>query len=269
MLVAVPAGIALTGCSPSGESDETEIRELIDTAFTRFVPSDCTELLTDRVLEQVDFSDSDDEDPVENCQEDAEEDPGNADSVSISDLEIEGDRSTATVAPKGGDFDGAAVDLEFVDADGWRIDWIAGLEIMDRGRFLDAVFAGGFRTASELADDQRRCIEEYLRAQVSTGELERIYPEGNISFVYDAMRECLGDGSDRRAITGLFREGLLNTGLSVAQAECVLDRLRRQLRGIRLENAEEVFASPEFQVAAQAAGARCVAGRPAAPPAET
>src|SRR5919106_2974519 len=129
--------LALSACGDSNDdSDEARIHAVLERAFVSFDADACTEILTPRALEQVEFSDS--EDALESCVDGADDPDDNAEAIEVPDLEVSGDDATAIVTPQGGSIDGASIGLELVDRDGWRIDRIASLEVLDRERFLEA-----------------------------------------------------------------------------------------------------------------------------------
>jgi hypothetical protein len=270
-IVAVPVlTAAMTACSPlsdsdSGASHEGDIRETIERAFVEANAANCAELFTERALEQMNFEDN--PDPLANCEEDAREDPDDfSESVTISNLQVTDGEATATAIPEGGNVDGAEFELELVDSDGWRIDHIAGVDILDRGRFLDATLADVTAGENELTATHGRCIARHIRDHATDRTIERAFVETDPTFILDAYRECLGNGSDYRAIAVVLKQTLVNQqGLSESEAACVVGELRKTLRTVTLEEFPQFVRDPVFQQRAQAAGVACVRGSPGEP----
>ena len=262
--------LALSACGDSNDdSDEARIHAVLERAFVSFDADACTEILTPRALEQVEFSDS--EDALESCVDGADDPDDNAEAIEVPDLEVSGDDATAIVTPQGGSIDGASIGLELVDRDGWRIDRIASLEVLDRERFLEASMREIVEDDSLLAG-QGRCVADRVGAAASDAELERMYVDQDVGFLYDAIRACIGDGTDYGTISVLLRQELeREQGLSRAQAECVVGRLRPVIERYTVENFDEVTEDERFRAAAAAAGLVCVGpgGPQGTPPDQT
>ncbi|MGH2951329.1 MAG: hypothetical protein ACRDKX_04720 [Solirubrobacterales bacterium] len=254
LVCAVGPGIG--ACGPSSDSAEDDVRAVLDRAFVSFDADACSEILTQRALEQTQFTDA--EDALESCIDDAEDPDDNAEAIEIPELEVNADTATATVTPQGGSIDGASMSVALVEDDGWRIDRVTALEILDRDRFLDAGLAEIVEDDS-LLGGQGRCIDERVRSRVTDSELEGLYVDKDPSFLYDAIRACVGDGTDFGTISALLRQDLTEVrGFSRAQADCVIARLRPVIERYTIENFDEVADDERFRAAAAAAGAICV-----------
>jgi hypothetical protein len=121
-------------------SDEVKIETAIDEALTSQDPSYCSEYVTEGFLEQqtklpAPFADDD-------CESYAE--IRRADSVRIGDVEVDGDRATATVVIEGGRLDGQCVEVELVKQDGdWKVNRILRFVRFDRRAYENA-YRDGF-----------------------------------------------------------------------------------------------------------------------------
>jgi len=95
------------------ETDEEQITTVSEELFTE--PEEACASISEEFLEDL-FEDE------EGCRESAEEeDP--ADSVDVSDVEIDGDEATSKVEVDGGDSDSTAGEVEFIKEDGeWKAD---------------------------------------------------------------------------------------------------------------------------------------------------
>ena len=150
--VAVVAALLLAGCGGGEDDDVDEINAVIEETATVDDPAHCSELMTDAFLEQQGQS----SDPLAECEE--EEAAGNdvADSVEISNVQVDGDTATAEVAITGGSSDGQTLELALaLEDDQWKLDRIAGFVVFDREAYLASVDAASGGTSDlppELAD---------------------------------------------------------------------------------------------------------------------
>jgi hypothetical protein len=137
---ALLAAVALAGCGGgdgdsggSGDAkDAAAIRRIIHTASETKDPDKCSELATQRFLEQIQFQKG--RKALEECRKDAKNDDP-ADSVDISSVSVDGARGMATYVQNGGDSDGQELTIDFVKQDGqWRFDHVTDVDI-DRAKF--------------------------------------------------------------------------------------------------------------------------------------
>ena len=133
------AALALAACGGGGDSggdgnakDADAIRKIIRTASETKDPSKCSELATQRFLEQIQFQKG--RKALEECRKDAKNDDP-ADSVDISSVTVDGSRANATYVQNGGDSDGQQLTIDFVKTGGdWKFDHITAVKI-DRAKF--------------------------------------------------------------------------------------------------------------------------------------
>ena len=147
LAAALLATFALAACGGdddnggSSSADEEGITTAIEAAATSGDPSACTQYQTQNFIEQTNGATG--EAAVKSCEEDA--DQGVADSVDISDIEVDGSAATAKAAVTGSTFDGQTLDIALVkEGDVWKLDKFNGFEDFDK----DAMIAS-FKTELE------------------------------------------------------------------------------------------------------------------------
>lgn len=182
-LLLVLALLPIAGCG-GGDSDEDKVVEVIETSAASTDPADCTALQTQRFNEQATFEKG--EAAVENCEAEAKVTSDDPDSVKVSEVEVDGERATATVESEGGSFDGQTVSVSLVDENGeWKLDRIEEFIEFDQDDF-----AAGFeesatrreedplspREASCVAENFRNAPPDQIQEDILSGDLERILP---------------------------------------------------------------------------------------------
>lgn len=219
---------------------------MLESAFTTSNPEQCTEQFTPRALEQIIQDLAEGEDPIKACEEGLNlDESANADSIEIADLSVDGTGATATVTPDGGTFAGAEVRLALVEDVGWRIDQIEDVEIYDRELHIDSQDDSASLEAlgaTQLPPGTEKCVLGYLKTEPSTEELEETLPGADTAdtgvpdYVVDAVRTCVGGGSDLAAITLLTEQQLKASGLEDKLATCVAGAGVAALGDVTLED---------------------------------
>lgn len=116
--------------------DEMAIENSIEEVATSSDPSFCTELVTPRYLQQILALPADA--AISSCEQYADEEVLQADSVEVERIEIDGDRATAEATYRGSVADGTTLDVALVHEDGeWKLDGEQVAEL-DRAGFLSA-----------------------------------------------------------------------------------------------------------------------------------
>jgi hypothetical protein len=144
-LAALPAPFALAACGGNDDGsseDEDQITAAIDRAATSTDPAKCTEVETIKFIQETDADPGDSpEEALRKCQEGAGDVP--ADSVDVSEIEVDGDSATAKALVTGSFFDGQTLDLALVkDGDQWKLDEFNGFAEFDVGAMANAVGEG-------------------------------------------------------------------------------------------------------------------------------
>jgi hypothetical protein len=153
----IVSAFALAACG-SGNNDESQIEEAVETSATSTDPADCKKLTTQQFMEQT--TQSEGSEAVETCEEEASNDEG-ADSAAVSNIEVDGSNASADVALSGGGFDGQEVEVALVkQGDQWKLDEVAGFAKFDEAKVIEALEKGFAKPSSEVSKSLASCIIE-------------------------------------------------------------------------------------------------------------
>jgi len=151
----MPATLAACGGDDNNE-DEDQITEAIEASATSGEPSTCTEVQTQRFNETTEGETG--RAALESCRESAGEDP--ADSVEVSNIEVEGDTATAEARVTGSFIDGSTVEIGLVrEGEQWKLDELTGFVEFDREGF-ETAFEEEVRSDEEIPPEAADCIIE-------------------------------------------------------------------------------------------------------------
>jgi hypothetical protein len=174
--------LALVACGGSGSSDEDKIEAAIETSATASDPANCKELETLAFSEQS--SGESGKAAIEECEEEAKDSEGKAESVAVSEVEVDGSKATANAAVSGGSLEGQTVSIALVEEDGqWKLDQITGFVKLDQTQ-LAKVFAEELEKDEEVTPELTACI---------VGGIEEASKEEAEEFVLDAANQALGE----------------------------------------------------------------------------
>ena len=215
--------LAGIGCGSDEDPADPEaaIRELLDRSFVVPDPSNCGEVYTQALMEQL--SGETGEEAVAECRED-EGDPDDvpADSLAISDLAVEEAAATASVRVAGGDFDGSRFDFEFVETDeGWRMDTLSDV-VFNRDTLARAI--------RDAADEGGLSVQEsscFLRVVLARQDQ---FEEAALSGFEDGFEgeqrivlACLEADTLRAQILRGLRTSLESSAVPPEVGDCVVD----------------------------------------------
>jgi hypothetical protein len=265
-LAAMSLAAAACGGS-SGDQDEERVREVIEGLATEPDPGNCTELATQKFLDQVEAPDG--EEAVESCEQAAEEEADDfADAAEVSEIEIEDGSATASVSFEGGVNDGQQASVTLVDEDDeWKLDSLEDLEI-DRARFEAALRSAVATGQQGFTKGDVECMIRRLE-RVGTSELEAsgLDAERMRDLLGRPLIACVGGGDPRAGVLEIARRSLVREGgLTHAQADCVVRRLRDDVNSKDVGDVLGGRPLPGLTAAAQAAARKCVIGNAPVPP---
>lgn len=187
VLLIVPAlSLAMVACSDDESSaDEDDITTVIEQGATTNDPANCTELQTQAFTEQTEFASG--EEAVASCKENTGDDVA-AESVEVSDIDVDGDTATAEAAFEGGSLGGQTIAISLVkEGDQWKLDSLDEFTTFDKDAFVEGLLAG----AGE--DDPPQgvldCIEQAATG-VSDEELQDIYLSGEPDQLFGLFAPC-------------------------------------------------------------------------------
>lgn len=259
----------LGACSSSEDEDEAEAREVVEQGFTEPNPQHCTDLATQRFLDQTEAP-RDGEEALESCRKDAEEDPEEfADEVDVSEVAIDGEAATVTAMLEGGASDGMKFTLALVKEEGrWKIDRLEDVEI-DRQRFNDAT-RRNLTESEDVSEKEADCIIAELDRRLSDSEIERAFVEPDPSVFIDVVLDCRGGDGDPRAafLAGLRRSLVREQGLTRAQANCVVRQVRDDVNAADVRDIIGSGPPQGLELALEAAARKCIVGTAPVPPAD-
>jgi hypothetical protein len=166
------SALALVACGSSGNGDESQIEEAIETSATSTDPADCTKFETQKFMEQT--AQESGKAAVKKCEEEAEAEEG-AESVSVSSVEVDGSTATAEAALTGGVLDGQTLEVELVkNGEQWQLNEVVKFTEFDRAKlveFVEEEFAPS--KANGLSPKLAACFVEAFQ-EGSQAEIEEL-----------------------------------------------------------------------------------------------
>lgn len=179
---------ALSACGgSSSSSDEGQIEATIRTAAVSSDPSKCTEVSTAAFLKQT--TEKTGSAAVEACEKEAEEPSDNAESVTVSKIEVDGDKATADVAFVGSGFDGQTLAVALVkEGDQWKLDKATGFVELDKAALGNSI-EERLEETGELTAKQTECIVGGLE-DASQDEIEELMLGGSSTPFVELAEGC-------------------------------------------------------------------------------
>lgn len=183
-LVLLASALALTACgggsSSSGGGDETAIEEAIETSATSTKPSKCSEVQTEAFNEEE--SGVSGKEALKACEEHVESGESEpAESVTVSNISVNGETATAEVEIEGSPLDGQGVELELAKEEGdWKLNEFLGFTNYD---------AAGIASFLEGKLNEEEGIEASLVKCVSEG-VEEMSQEDAEAMVFEKNQEA-------------------------------------------------------------------------------
>jgi hypothetical protein len=239
----VGAALIVVGCGSSDEQSPADaavdVKHVIRESFTARDPAKCR-LATPAFLEQTTLLT--DEDATNDCIKGARADKP-ARSIAVEDVVARGHAASANAVVKGGDRDGESLTLSLVREDGqWKLDRITAIHI-NRARWNAAERRLLARSPVRAVRKRSGCIVERLR-RLSNSHIERTIVASDRKPFDHALEVC----SRRRLNRGQFetglRQGLKGSGLSGAQADCVVAQLRARLTDAQISEMVQAAGIP-------------------------
>ncbi len=184
----IASALLLVACGGSDSNPEAEIEDAIETSATGDDPADCTELETINFVEQTTSESG--KAALKSCEEETADPDSKADSVEVTEVEIEGAKATAQVTISGGSFDGQALVIALVEEDDqWKLD-----EIAEFAEFDQAAFVGQFQEqlekGGELEPEVTSCIIEGLE-EAPQEEIEEFILSGDSTPIEELAESCV------------------------------------------------------------------------------
>lgn len=180
--------LAFAACGGDDSDSDGEIEAAIETSVTSTDPAKCTDLMTATFRNQNSGLSGDA--ALEECEEEAEDTSDDPDSVTVSEIEVDGADASAEVAFVGGGFDGQTVAVALIEGDGgWKLDEITGFADLDP-EALATTLEGKFEEASEeITPSQIACIGDGIR-EAPQAEIEELLLEGSNEKFVEFAETC-------------------------------------------------------------------------------
>jgi hypothetical protein len=191
-LVSIAAAVALTACgggssSSGGGGDEAAIEATIEKATTSTDPSKCTELQTAAFNQQDQNASAKEATKV--CEESAKESETAAESVSVSNVKVDGETATADAEIKGSALNEQSVEIELAKEEGdWKLNKFLGFAKYD-GKGLAAAFEEEVGKQEGITPGLAKCLAEGI-AKMSQPEAEALAFEGSTKGIEALVKAC-------------------------------------------------------------------------------
>ena len=184
-LAVVFAAMLAGGCGGGGKSDEDQITDVIEQTSTTASRENCTDLSTQRFVEQTTFDTG--KEAIDSCASDTS---GTADSAKVSNVQVDGDKATATVAISGATFDGQTLKVSLVkEGDQWKMDHVDDFVKFDQQQFADAFEKGLTSGKNPLPDDQAKCVASGF-ANAPADSVKTVILSGQSAALVPVLRKC-------------------------------------------------------------------------------
>lgn len=178
-LVLLASALALSACgggsSSSGGGDEAAIEEAIETAATSSDPSKCTEVQTEHFNETETGKTG--EAALKTCEEEAENGGEQAESVTVSNIEIEGEGATAIAEVEGSPLNGQVIGIALEKEEGaWKLDGFTGFVKYNGAEIASAIEKGLTKEGganAELAPCIAEGVEEMTEEEAEAMVFEK------------------------------------------------------------------------------------------------
>lgn len=185
-LLLLAAALALAACGgSSGGGEESKIEEVIEESATSTDPSKCTELQTPLFDETE--TEKKGAEATKACEEEAKE--NSAESVTVSNVKVNGESATAEVEIEGNGLSGQGVEVEVVEEGGdWKLNKLLGFTNFDAaalGEALEEEFAKEEGISPKLA----KCVSEGV-SKIDQSEAEAMVFEKELAPIEKIAEGC-------------------------------------------------------------------------------
>jgi ABC-type glycerol-3-phosphate transport system substrate-binding protein len=181
------SSLGLAACGGGGESDEDKITSTIETAATSSDPAVCGETQTISFMEQTTGSSG--KDAEKECEAETKSTDDNPDSVTVSEVKVDGDSATANAAFKGGSFNGQTLELALAEEDGdWKLDELSGFAKFDADSLISA-FSEQIEKEPGIEPETASCFVEGIEG-LSDSELEGVVIEDDTEVFGEIAETC-------------------------------------------------------------------------------
>lgn len=191
-LVLIASALALTACgggssSSSGGGEESAVKAAIETSGTSTDPSKCSEVQTAAFNESETGETG--KQALKTCEEEAEADVNPAETVSVSNVEVNGETATAEVAVTGSALNEQGLEVEVTKEEGdWKLNKFIGFTNFD-GKALGESLEKELLKEEGVSASLAKCVSEGI-AEISQPEAEALVFEKNLEAVEEVAKSC-------------------------------------------------------------------------------
>jgi hypothetical protein len=192
-LVLLASALALSACgggssSSSGGGDETAIEEAIETSATSTEPSKCTEVQTEAFNEAETGASG--EAALKACEEETKsEEAEPAESVTVSNISVNGESATAEVEIEGSALDGQGVEIGLAKEEGdWKLNEFLGFTNYDAAG-IASFLEGKLNEEEGVEASLVQCITEGVE-EMSQADAEAMVFEKNQEGFEEIVTSC-------------------------------------------------------------------------------
>ncbi|HVO54637.1 MAG TPA: hypothetical protein VMT37_09500 [Solirubrobacterales bacterium] len=186
LLLVVLLGAAACGGGGGDSAAEGEIETVIEAAATSTDPANCGKYSTLQFMEQTTGAKG--AKAEKSCEEDAGE-PGQPESVSVTNIEIDGSSATADAAFEGGNFGGQALSVALVEEEGnWKLDEFKGFAEFDAKKLTETLVKQ-FEEEGSIEPKVISCIAEGLE-KLDESEYEKLVVEQETQPIVEIAEGC-------------------------------------------------------------------------------
>jgi copper chaperone CopZ len=177
----------LAACGGGGESEEDKITSTIETAATSTDPAVCGETQTLKFMEAT--SGGSNKEAEKECEKEAKAGENNPESVTVSKVEVEGEKATANVEFEGGSFNGQTLEVALVEeGSDWKLNELTGFANFDPTQLVK-VLAEKLEEEPSIEPRIASCIVEGLE-ELPKAELEALVIENNTQPIVELAESC-------------------------------------------------------------------------------
>lgn len=183
------AALALAACGGGSSSSDSEgaIEEAIETAATTTDPAKCSEVQTQKFNETETGTSG--KEALKTCEEEAREDQTPAESVKVSNIEVDGETATAEVEVGGGALNGQGIELELVEEEGdWKLNKFVSFTNYD-GKALSEALEERLGEEKGIDPGLAKCIAEGI-ATMPQAEAEAMAFEKDLEPIEEMVTNC-------------------------------------------------------------------------------
>jgi hypothetical protein len=185
LLIAALALSACGGSSGSSGGEDAAVETAIEESATSEDPKICSEFQTE-AFNEFEYAEGN---ALKQCEEATESGASVAESVDVSNVEVDGEAATAEAEVKGNGLDGQVLEVGLVEEGGdWKMNELLGFTKYDGAAFAETLEA---KLAEEegIGPELAKCVSESL-GSLSQEEAEMIVFEKNLEPLEEAAGGC-------------------------------------------------------------------------------